>query len=135
MMSDNEIKLKGATMSDSEIDRTLSQRDEILPSSGFVLSVMDAVRQEAAAPAPIPFPWKRALPFVVLGAAALALMVVAVVGMATHLGSDSVVSKVSSASPLELSLGMESGLRWAVLTLVGTFVLVKISLRLAGGRT
>jgi len=29
---------------------------------GFLASVMDRVREEAAAPPPIPFPWKRALP-------------------------------------------------------------------------
>ena len=33
-----------------EIDRILSREDEILPSSGFAVSVMDAVRREAAAP-------------------------------------------------------------------------------------
>ena len=32
---------------DSEIDRLLSRNDEILPSSGFTVSVMDAVRREA----------------------------------------------------------------------------------------
>jgi cell division protein FtsX len=35
---------------------------EIAPSSGFVNSVMDAVRSDAAGPPPIPFPWKYALP-------------------------------------------------------------------------
>ncbi len=47
---------------EGEINRILSREDEILPSSGFTVSVMDAVRREAAAPPPIPFPWKRALP-------------------------------------------------------------------------
>src|SRR6202043_1907907 len=62
---------------DSEIDRILSREDEILPSSGFTVSVMDAVRREAAAPPPIPFPWKRALPGLVVGAFAIALVLVA----------------------------------------------------------
>ena len=52
---------------EDEMDRILSGEDEILPSSGFTVSVMDAVRREAAAPPPIPFPWKRALPGLVLG--------------------------------------------------------------------
>ena len=35
---------------EDEINRILSREDEILPSSGFAVSVMDAVRREAAAP-------------------------------------------------------------------------------------
>ena len=35
---------------DDEINRILSSEEEILPSSGFAVSVMDAVRREAAAP-------------------------------------------------------------------------------------
>jgi len=55
-------------MKDDDIDRILFQQDEIVPSSGFAASVMDAVRREASAPPPIPFPWKRALPIVLLAA-------------------------------------------------------------------
>ncbi len=54
----------------NEFDRIMSE-EEILPSSGFAASVMDAVRREAAAPPPIPFPWKRALPGAVFAAATL----------------------------------------------------------------
>ena len=72
-------------MKDPEIDRILSAqfsaRDEILPSSGFTASVMDAVRREASAPPPIPFPWKRALPGIVV--ATFVLVLVIVVGIAT----------------------------------------------------
>lgn len=39
-----------------KIDRILSREDEVLPSSGFAASVMNAVRQEAAAPPPIRSP-------------------------------------------------------------------------------
>ena len=49
-------------MSHDDLDRILSGEEEILPSSGFTAAVMEAVRQEAVAPPPIPFPWKRALP-------------------------------------------------------------------------
>ena len=47
-------------MTHDEIDRILSQEEELLPSAGFTASVMDAVRREAALPAPIPFPWTAA---------------------------------------------------------------------------
>ena len=48
------------------VDRILSAEEELAPSSGFVSAVMERVREEAAAPAPIPFPWKRAVPGAVL---------------------------------------------------------------------
>ena len=67
------MKQTGANSSDSEhneIDRILANEDALVPSSGFLASVMERVREEAAAPAPIPFPWKRALPgaLVIVGA-------------------------------------------------------------------
>jgi hypothetical protein len=64
---------------DDEMNRILSREEEILPSSGFAVSVMDAVRREAAAPPPIPFPWKRALPGLVVGGFVLVMVFVTVV--------------------------------------------------------
>ena len=43
------------------IGRILSSEEQILPSSGFLAAVMERVEEESRAPAPIPFPWKRAL--------------------------------------------------------------------------
>jgi hypothetical protein len=52
---------------DAGLDRVLAGEEELVPSSGFLAAVMEQVREEAAAPPPIPFPWKRALPgFVVV---------------------------------------------------------------------
>ncbi len=59
---------------EDDIDHIFLREDEILPSSGFAVSVMDAIQREAAAPQPIPFPWKRALPGMVV--AGLALLVI-----------------------------------------------------------
>ncbi len=53
------------------IDNVLSKEEEIVPSSGFLASVMDRVREEALAPPPIPFPWMRFLPGLVLALAVL----------------------------------------------------------------
>jgi hypothetical protein len=64
--------MEGGLMKDQEFDRILSSEAELVPSSGFASAVMDAVRQEASAPPPIPFPWKRALP----GIAAFVIAVV-----------------------------------------------------------
>lgn len=58
-------------MNDDMLHRALAGEDELLPSSGFVAGVMERINAEAAAPPPIPFPWKRVLPGFVLCAGAL----------------------------------------------------------------
>ncbi len=50
------------------IDRILSADEQLVPSSGFLSAVMERVHEEAAAPPPIPFPWKRMLPGFALAA-------------------------------------------------------------------
>ncbi len=49
-------------MQPTRMDRILASEEPIVPTSGFLSAVMERVEQEAAAPKPIPFPWKRALP-------------------------------------------------------------------------
>jgi len=51
---------------DAEISHILAAEDELLPTSGFASEVMERVRQEAAQPAPIPFPWMKAIPVFLL---------------------------------------------------------------------
>jgi hypothetical protein len=51
---------------ETEIGHILAGEEELMPSSGFVASVMDRVRQEAALPAPLPFPWLKAVPVILL---------------------------------------------------------------------
>jgi hypothetical protein len=53
------------------IDQILSNEDMLIPSSGFVAATMERVREEAATPKPIAFPWLRALPGIVLAAGVL----------------------------------------------------------------
>jgi hypothetical protein len=48
-------------MREDDLERALGGEHDIVPGSGFVHAVMAAVREEADAPAPIPFPWGRAL--------------------------------------------------------------------------
>jgi hypothetical protein len=71
------------SMERDDLDRFLSD-DEIVPSSGFVVRVMDAVRVEAAAPPAIPFPWLRALPGIVTVVIALASMIAGVFRLAAR---------------------------------------------------
>lgn len=69
-------------LTDAEIAHALaSQRDSILPSSGFSASVMAAIAHDASAPAPIPFPWKRAVPGFAAIAVALALLIATLASM------------------------------------------------------
>jgi hypothetical protein len=55
-------------MDPSTIDHILATEGELIPSSGFLAAVMERVQEEARTPAPIPFPWKRAIPGIVLAA-------------------------------------------------------------------
>jgi hypothetical protein len=120
---------------EGEINRILSREDEILPSSGFAVSVMDAVRCEAAAPPPIPFPWKRALPGLLVGAVVLALVPVAVVRAIAQLDR-ATASQFSmflpSAMPSVFSGGLESAAICTVLALLTALVSVKLAMRLSG---
>lgn len=50
------------------MDTILASEEELFPSSGFAASVMDRIHEEASTPAPIRFPWKRAIPGIVLTA-------------------------------------------------------------------
>jgi hypothetical protein len=119
-----------------EIDRILSRKDDILPSSGFAVSVMDAVRREAAAPpAPIPFPWMRALPGLVVGASALVLVLIA--GVVAIAQADKTATAPQFSMPSAFAMpplfhgGMESAAIWSVLALLVAFVSVKLSMRVA----
>ncbi len=56
----------------NKLDRILTAEEELVPSSGFVASVMERVREEAAAPEPIPFPWKRVVPGAVVAVGGVA---------------------------------------------------------------
>ena len=58
-------KMKSAIMADA-MDSILAAEEELIPSSGFVAAAMERVREEAAVPASISFPWKRVAPGLVL---------------------------------------------------------------------
>ena len=61
-----------ATSETDRLDVILATEEALLPSSGFLAAVMERVEREAAAMPPIPFPWKRAIPGMVLAAAVFA---------------------------------------------------------------
>lgn len=118
-------------MSHDDINYILFKEEEILPSSGFVASVMDAVRREAAIPPPIPFPWKRALPG--LAVAGLALVSVLILSLAQLIRTPTVSPPPASlpsviASILEVATF--TGADWIVLALLLTLSSVMLSMRL-----
>jgi hypothetical protein len=67
-------KMKSEAVEVTGLDAMLASEAEIVPSSGFLSAVMERVKEEASAPAPIPFPWKRTLPGFALVAAVFGWM-------------------------------------------------------------
>jgi len=65
MSLDKQFGVGGGSNPDP-IGRILASDETLMPSSGFLAEVMGRVKEEAAVPAPIPFPWKRAVPGFVL---------------------------------------------------------------------
>lgn len=120
---------------EAEINRILSREEAILPSSGFTVSVMDAVRRDAAVVPPIAFPWKRALPGLVAGGMVLALVLVAIVRVIAQVDKTTASrfsTSLPSVMPSVFSGGIESAAIWTVLALLTAFVSVKLSMRLSG---
>lgn len=121
-------------MKDDDIDRILSKEQEIIPSSGFLGSVMDAMQREATAP-PIPFPWKRALPGLI--AAGLALVSVLVASISLFIRgtvTQPLPSELLSSFALIIGAWKTVGASWIVLALVLSLASVKLSGRLLSGK-
>jgi hypothetical protein len=122
-------------MNHDEFDRILSEEQGIVPSSGFATAVMDAVRREASAPPPIPFPWKRALPG--LAAAGLGLASVFVCFVRLVRGAAGMPGPATQSSELVpiLQTMMDVRAGWIALVLLLTLASVTLSMRLAVGRS
>jgi hypothetical protein len=118
---------------DEQIDRILSGGEEILPSAGFTASVMEAVRREAAAPAPIPFPWKRAWPVLVLAALTIVFVPILAATAIISLASAPVSAAPANANFFwgQLPLWMSNpAAGWATGSLLLALIVVKFSMRL-----
>jgi hypothetical protein len=113
----------------TSIDRILAADDQLVPSSGFLATVMERVREEAAAPPPIPFPWKRTVPGLVFVTCALGWILFKLVqqGLPT-------VSSLPLTIP-HLSVAAERLLEqagWVALALGASLLSWLLSRRLAG---
>jgi len=122
-------------MRDDDLDQILSGEQDIVPSSGFVPSVMEVVRREAETPPAIPFPWKRALPGLAAWALVLVSLVIAVLSWRGTEAGDSSVSAVSSELMAIVEAASAAGAVWIALALVLSFASVRLSMHLAGVRS
>lgn len=113
-------------MTNGDLDRILSSKDDdIQPSSGLLGSVMQGVRSEAAAPPPIPFPWKRALPGLAAAGVALVYLLTLVLGQV--LNSVFPLPQVAYVPIWKSPLVEAAG--WSFLALALSLILVKLSTR------
>jgi len=117
-------------MTNENLDTILAAEEELIPSSGFLASVMERVSEEAAAPPPIPFPWKRAVPGMVLTAAVLGWGAVELVRLAIpaagHVSLELPHLSFALYRPLE-----QAG--WVALALGVSLASWLLSRRMAGG--
>jgi hypothetical protein len=121
-------------MKDDDLDKMISGEEDIVPSSGFVTSVMDAVRCEASTPPPIPFPWKWALP----GLAVWTVVIVAFLTAAFVQFGRGAMAPSAVASPTLVTIfeaAKTVGVGWITLALLMSFASVTLSMRLVGGKT
>jgi hypothetical protein len=116
-------------MKDEMIDRVLASEEALLPSSGFTAAVMERIREETAAPQPIPFPWRRVMPGIVLGCGGLGWGAVELTRLAIAAAHDpqtiTVPLSASALQPFE-SLG------WSAVALVVAFATWFVSQRIGG---
>lgn len=113
----------------SDIDRILSSDPVIEPSAGFASRVMGQVRQEANAPPPIEFPWRRFLP----GAITCAALILIALGLTVaNFGPDAVpVEPTAELAPVfELAvLGQAPAV--AAIALIGSLLVAWLAVRFA----
>lgn len=122
-------------MTYDDLDHILSREQEILPSSRFVVSVMDAVRREAEAPPPIPFPWKRALPGLCAGFLALvALIVVSTMVLRDETAIQSVAGRLPSQFTEFCEAWRSVGANWIALALALSLSSIKLSKRFVSAK-
>jgi hypothetical protein len=115
---------------DPELDtigRILASEEALVPSSGFVSAVMGRVHEENSALAPIPFPWKRALPGMSLAAAVFGWGVFEMLRHASELR----LSPSMHITGTGLT-GLESA-DWAVMALAVSLLTWHAARRLIGG--
>jgi hypothetical protein len=125
----NRKKNESEAMELSRMDDILATEEELIPSSGFLAAVMESVREEAGTPAPIPFPWKRAVPGFVLAAGVFWWDAVELVRLGVPAMKG--ISLVAPHLPAAMVRPMEQ-VGWVALALGASLASWLLSRRLAG---
>ena len=107
-----------------ELDRILGSKEGLEPSSGLTRRVLEALEQERSTPPPIPFPWMRLLPAFV-GALGI------VVAFAFYLATEPLTPTPALDLAQWLHHPLAAPLGWAALALIGSWAVVRLSMRLA----
>ena len=118
-------------MTPEDIDRLLAHNEEILPSSGFGVSVMEAVLQEATAPPLLAFPWRRALPGL---AALLAAFAVAIRNVTQALNDPRSISAFEEQIREFSAYGSSEEILWIAVAIVLTVLSTGMPLLLMRSR-
>jgi hypothetical protein len=111
-------------MNANEIDRALREDRAITPSPDFAARVMVAVRRQAVEHEGLAFPWRRLLPGL---AACTAIAVAGMIWGAPPAIPEAVTRVMENAAVVHAAT-------WVPMSLLGSWMLVWTSLRLAGHR-
>lgn len=106
-----------------DIERVLRAEEIMAPSPGFALRVMDFVRQEAAVPPPIEFPWQGLLAGIAAIAAIAACCAWVAAGSAALLSSGVELRLPALRWDDPALTAVASGLGWTLAALAGTYLL------------
>jgi hypothetical protein len=112
-----------------KLNNILANEPELIPSSGFLASVMERVEEASTAPPPIPFPWKRAIPGMIVAAGVLGWGGVEVVRYAMQAAST--LTTHAPALPALLTLHMEQA-GWVAVACAASLASWLFARRLAG---
>lgn len=131
-MGDSKMRDKAMTRDDEALDQLLRRHlsgavNPLEPSSDFAKSVMERVQQYEDIPAPIAFPWHRALPFA-LGVPGVVLVAIVCTAMPSLHFTRLIPTHAPSLSDLA-----QSRFALAIVTLLLSLLTAVICYRLAGG--
>jgi hypothetical protein len=111
------------------MDEILATEEALVPSSGFAARVMEQVREEAVAPKPIPFPWRRAAVGVLLVVGVFAWFGVELARLVVHAIRTGATASVEIPVPAVAALGQWD---WVAIALVAALASWVLARRLAG---
>jgi hypothetical protein len=114
-----------------ELDRILASEETLLPSSGFLASVMEQIQETATPPPLLPFPWPR---FVLGLAVVSALAALSGWGIASLPVAGTLSSALGRAFTVFQSPHVSLALGGSVASLAGTYLLVRLTLSFTGAR-